>query len=313
MGPRATLQAQMIGHGGKVGGPPPGGAPPVVKGESQVPTPADKTAKDAGATKPAGGGDQFEAGRSRASGGAASSASAALGREASGTTNLLQLARNNPEAAKQLVASMGTQVKATLNEVEREIAAARQLVSKLAAEQFTKKAQDKLGAELKRQREKLAGLKLRQQVMSRRMALLQQIAGKLGDPKLDAEIDRILYRHAKLRTDWGKRHDLLSLGDNFFSATDDAPEHLREVVKTEVRGAGQGAELGDTLHELSPQRVIAELIARTIDGSTRAEVLSSEQARRGEFGRSIQNYAFLSELIEGSLARDPLARKTKKK
>lgn len=228
-------------------------------------------------------------------------------REARGATHLLQLARSNPVAARQLVASLMGQSASTLADIEAELVAARNVLSQLAAERFTKAANDKVGEELRRRREKISGLKLRQQLASRKMALLQQIAGKLGDPRLDDEIDKILQQHRRLKTDWGKRHHLLTLGSTMYSAEDDTPEHLRYVVQTDVRASSRSEEVGAAISELSPRRVMSDMIARTIDGSAAPKSDKHAAARRGELGKSIQNYTFVSDLVDASLDVDPFA------
>jgi hypothetical protein len=288
----------MIG-GGKVGGP---RDPHVIPGGAAS-TPAKDVAKPSTPTAPRT--DSFESGQAR-SGGAAPHAGGVFGREqGGGASNLLQLARTNPTAARQLVASLAAQNAATSVEVERELAGARQMLAQLGAERFTKEAREKVAADLRRQREKIAQLKLRAQLTARKMALLQQIAGKLGDPRLDDEIDRILQQHKKLKTDWGRRYHLLTAGGAVFGADDETPEHLRNVVSTEVRAAGRSRELGEVMTELSPRRALSDMMARTIDGSVKPPTQVSAAAKRGELGKSMQNYTFVTELIDGSLKNDP--------
>ena len=205
-----------------------------------------------------------------------------------------------------MVAQLSAQAAATLSEIERELVGARALLDKLAAEKFTKAAREKLGKEIRKQRDKIAALKLRMAMSARKSALLQQVAGKLGDPRLDEEIDRLLARHHKLKTDWGKRHHLLSVGGEIYGDDAETPEHLKQVVKAEVRGGVRGEEVGNTLNQISPQAVIAELIARTIDGTKRTTTAEkSSAALRGEFGRPMQSYAMLTDLLDQSLTTDP--------
>ncbi len=291
----------MIGGGsGKIGGP--GGMPPVAQPEA--PGQPAKTATTAGPAAPS---DRFEQTQvPRAPTPGAPSAITPEGREARGATHLLQLARTNPVAARQLVASLMGQSAATLAEIESELAGARNVLSQLAAERFTKSAQAKVSDELRKRRERIAGLKLRQQLASRKMALLQQIAGKLGDPRLDDEIDKILQQHRRLKTDWGKRHHLLTLGSTMYSAEDDTPEHLRYVVQTDVRVSSRSEEVGAAISELSPRRVLSDMIARTIDGTPApGKTDKHAAARRGELGKSIQNYTFVSDMVDASLNGDP--------
>ncbi len=291
----------MIGGGsGKIGGP--GGMPPVAQ-----PEPTGQAAKTAGSPAPAPASDRFEAGQlPRPATPGSPAGMAPESREARGATHLLQLARTNPVAARQLVASLMGQSAATLAEIEAELVAARNVLSQLAAEGFTKAAQAKVSDELRKRRERIAGLKLRQQLASRKMALLQQIAGKLGDPRLDDEIDKILQQHRRLKTDWGKRHHLLTLGSTMYSAEDDTPEHLRYVVQTDVRSTSRSEEVGAAISELSPRRVLSDMIARTIDGTPApGKTDKHAAARRGELGKSIQNYTFVSDLVDASLNDDP--------
>ncbi|MBI5507926.1 MAG: hypothetical protein HY903_04125 [Deltaproteobacteria bacterium] len=292
----------MIG-GGRIGNPPGTGLPPVV-GETaakEAPAPSKEAAAKPSA-KPT---DQFEKAEPRSTRGAARPT--ALGPEFSASTDVLRLARENPAAARQMVAQLSQQTTATLSEIEREMAAARALLEKLANERFSKSARDKIGAEIRRQREKIAAAKLRFAMSSRKAALLQQVAGKLGDPRLDEEIDRMLAHHQKLKTDWGKRHHLLSVGAEIYCDDADTPEHLRQVIAAGVRAGNQGEAVSNTLQEISPHAVIAELIARTIDGTTRDTVPETQApALRGEYGRPLQTYAMLTDALQQSLTTDPL-------
>jgi hypothetical protein len=195
-----------------------------------------------------------------------------------------------------------------LNEIEAELAKAQTLMRELATQRFSRGAQEKVGAELRRQREKLAGLKLRQQATRRKLALLKQLAGCLDAAGLDEEIDQILSHHGKLKTDWGRRHHLLSLGASLFGANDATPEHLRQVVRAEVRSLERGDELGDALQAVSPRRALAELVARTLDGTQRSADDTHTAALRGEFGEAARAYALLVELIERSLAHEPFTK-----
>lgn len=286
--------------------------PPVAQPEPAAQP--QKPAAPAPAQAPPSPSDRFEQTQAARSGAPGSpTAMTSESREARGATHLLQLARTNPVAARQLVASLMGQSAATLAEIEAELAAARSLLGQLAAESFTKAAQAKVSDELRKRRERIAGLKLRQQLASRKMALLQQIAGKLGDPRLDDEIDKILQQHRRLKSDWGKRHHLLTLGSNMYSADDDTPEHLRYVVQTEVRSSARSDEVGEAMAELSPRRVLSDMIARTIDGTPAPPPEKHAAARRGELGKSIQNYTFVSDLVDASLKSDPFAAKGGKK
>jgi len=292
----------MIG-GGRIGSPPGGGLPPVVPETTTKDT--HPAPKEPGAKSPAAPSDRFEMAEPRA-GKSPGGRPAALGAEGSGSADVLRLARDNPAAARHMVAQLSAQTTATLSEIEKELVAARAVLDKLAAEKFTKSAREKLGKEIRKQRDKLAALKLRFTMSTRKSALLQQVAGKLGDPRLDEEIDRLLAHHHKLKTDWGKRHHLLSVGGELYGDDAVTPEHLKQVVQAEVRGGIRGEEVGNTLSQISPQAVIAELIARTIDGTTReASGDKPAAALRGELGRPMQSYAMLTDLLDQSLSHDP--------
>jgi hypothetical protein len=295
----------MIG-GGRIGTPPGGGLPPVVPETTTKDT--HPTTKEPAAKSPAAPSDRFEMAEPRA-GKTAGGRPSALGTEGSGSTDVLRLARENPVAARHMVAQLSAQTTATLSEIEKELVAARAVLDKLAAEKFTKNAREKLGKEVRKQRDKLAALKLRFTMSTRKSALLQQVAGKLGDPRLDQEIDRLLAHHHKLKTDWGRRHHLLSVGGEIYGDDVETPEHLKQVVKAEVRGGIHGEEVGNTLSQISPQAVIAELIARTIDGTTRQTTAEKPAAAmRGELGRPMQSYSMLTDLLDQSLTRDPFGK-----
>ncbi|MBI3180235.1 MAG: hypothetical protein HYZ27_11265 [Deltaproteobacteria bacterium] len=289
----------MIGGGGSIGNKPPGAPPPKI---ADAPA-AAPTAKPGDAARPAPS-DQFEkTARPRLDGGIG--AANRLAREASGPTDLLMLARDNPAAARQLVATLAGQSAAALSEIERELVGARALLEKLAAERFAKGARDKVGEELNKHRARIAALKLHYAMASRKTALLQQLAGRLGDPRLSDEIDRILSQHNKLKSRWGKRHHLLASSEAIFGDEADTPAHLKEVVSTDMRGSGSAPAVGDALHEISPRRIISEVIARTLDGSERAKGDAHVEALRGEHGKALQHYALLADLLESALERDP--------
>jgi hypothetical protein len=294
----------MIG-GGRIGTPPGGGLPPVVPETSTKDT--HPAAKEPTVKSPAAPSDRFEKAEARGT-----KAQPTAGRpstisgEASGSADVLRLARENPVAARHMVAQLSAQTTATLSEIERELVAARAVLDKLAAEKFTKSAREKMGKEVRKQRDKLAALKLRFTMSTRKAALLQQVAGTLGDPRLDQEIDRLLAHHHKLKSDWGRRHHLLSVGGELYGDDVETPEYLKQVVKAEVKGGSHGEEVGNTLNQISPQAVIAELIARTIDGTTRTATGEKPAAAlRGELGRPMQSYAMLTDLLDQSLADDP--------
>ncbi|MEO1483166.1 MAG: hypothetical protein AAFU77_13750 [Myxococcota bacterium] len=284
----------MVGKSGKVGGPT---VPPL------APEPPGEAKSKTGA--PAAPGDSFS--RTGASAGARGDSPSAFSRDVSAASNLFQLARNNPAAAKQLVQTLTAQASAVLSEIEGARVAAQAVLEKLAKERFSKEAVKSKAEELRRERERMGSLKLRHQMASRKMALLQQIAGKLGDPRLDQEIDKLLSQYRKLKTDWGRRYNALAMGQSVFGDIPETPEHLRDVLKANVHPMGRARELGEIFEAHSPRRVISELIARSIDGTTRVvSRKGSSPATRGEHGKSIQNYAFLSEILEESLGRDPL-------
>ncbi|MEL6759555.1 MAG: hypothetical protein AAFP04_04055 [Myxococcota bacterium] len=294
-----------MSNSGKVGGP---GAPPVISGESSTEAPARATPGPAAKAPPS---DSFSL--NSAPGGGRSQAThseSAFSRDVGGAANLLQLARTNPQAAKQLVQSLTAQAAAALGEIEAARVGAQGVLERLARERFQKNALKKAREELRRAREKLSTLKLRHQMASRKMALLKQIAGKLGDPRLDDEIGKLLSQYKKLKTDWGRRYNALAMGQSLFGDFPETPEHLREVVNANVYRSSRARDISEALEQLSPRRVLSQLIARSIDGSTR--VIPREKASaaaRGDYGKSVQNYAFLSEALEDTLGQDPLKKK----
>jgi hypothetical protein len=97
----------------------------------------------------------------------------------------------------------------------------------------------------------------------------------------------------------------LSVGGSLFGDGPETPEHLRQVVKAEVHAGLRSEEVGCALDEISPRAVIAELIARTLDGTTREADGGNDTAARGELGRTPQSSALLYDLIESSLGDDP--------
>ena len=213
--------------------------------------------------------------------------------------DVLKLARDNPAAARQLVANLALTTSSLMTSIETEKAALRLLLEQLSAKRFKKSEVKKESAKLKQHRANLRKLKLQLQISQRKMNLLEQIAGKLGNPKLESEISRILQRHQKLRSRWGKRHHLLSLGKVLYDAEEETPKHLEHVVQTEVPGGLQAEQLSEQLEEISPRRNLSEMMVRTIDGS----VKTAEQTNVRE--KTFGHYTELTEVIHESLTNDP--------
>ncbi len=234
-----------------------------------------------------------------------------LGGERTGATDVMRLARDNPAQAKQLIATMKAQQGGTLARVKNELEGARMMLQQLGAEKFSKKSMKENGAKLRSIRERVSKLKLRANLAGRKMALLQQLAGKLGDPRLDEELERLLRNHDKLQTDWGKRHHLFSLAELLYCDLEDSPDHLREVVKANVRN-GSGEEIGEALQQVSPRRVISELIARTLDGSMSAadSAPGDNLGQDGEYGSALQTWGALRNTMTQALSREPFNAKT---
>jgi len=300
----------MIGNGGNRIGRPPAGVPDSApKDVGGVPAKAASVATPAG---PAGqtsakAPDKFEkAGRGpheRVAVGATG-----LGRESAGA-DVLKLTRESPAAAIRICEGLLAQSRATLGDIERELAGARAVLDALVRERFSKEALAKSGQALREKRDKVAALKRLQQACARRMSLLQQVAGHLASPALEREIDDFWKQHGRLRSGWGRLYHVLSLGEALFSADVDAPEHLRDVVQTSIRASTHGAEVAEILGDLSPQRIIAELLARTLDGSTSDVTHHHPQVARGDLGRAMQSYALAMQLFLQSAATDPFAKR----
>ena len=294
----------MIGDS-KIGGP--GTTPPV-----PLPTKPVEPAATPAVPGAAQGKDHYErppAGRGLGAAAPAGGPAADI-REVTHGDDLLQLVRENPAVARQIAAGFAAQAGATLTEIERELAGARALCDQLAKERFSRKAIEASRRELRKQRVRLKMLRLSHQLAARKLALLQQIAGKLGDPRLDEEIDRILMEHDRLNTAWGKRHHLLAAGAALYADVADTPPHLSHVIKTEVRASGDSEQAGETLAEISPRRLLADLMARTLDGSkpqapSATTTASTESALRGDLGPSVRNWGRFSGLVWDDEDEDP--------
>jgi len=303
----------MIDGGGKIGGGPSrptGLAPPTATPPPTAakPEPAPKSADGKpAAARPS---DSFEKAAQRPSAKAAES----LAAEHSGSSDLLALARASPAAARQLLATIAAQAQKNAAKLDQELAGARATLEQLAAQRFAKKALDEKKKSLRQKRDRIASLKTRINLGERQMALLQQLAGKLADPQLAEDLGRFLGDHAKLQTDWGRRHHLLCLAQAFYGVDEETPEHLREVVRADVRPGPLAEVVGDAIPEVSPRRVIAELIARTLDGSVRERGDTGEvrvkpvPGVRGEHGNALQSWATLGETMAAALGRDPFKR-----
>jgi hypothetical protein len=241
--------------------------------------------------------DQFEFGNATAK---QSSGTNPLAQEKTKGADVLKLARDNPAAARQLVASLAATTSTLLSGIDAERAALRVLLEQLAAKRFNKSELKKEDKKLRQHRNNLRKLKLQLQLSKRKMNLLEQIAGKLGDPRLDSEISRILKQHQKLRSRWGKRHHLLSLGKVLHDAEEETPEHLQRVVQTEVHGAIPAEQLSETLEELSPRRSLSEMMVRTIDGS-----IKTSEEQKPQQHHSLGNLSELDGAIGNALMHDP--------
>lgn len=302
----------MIGGGGKIGGP---SGPPRIDipqgDQAQSPKSTQAPAGRAGAL-PATAQDGFE----KAAGArTALSQGPSMPKEA---VNLHKVARENPAAAKQMVAAMAGQIDKNIAKMQQELAGARAALEQLGAARFSKAALEEKRAELRRRREKIAAMKTRLRMSSRKMSLLQQVAGQLDPSDLDEELERVLGHHNKLNTAWGKAHHLLNAAELFYSSDDDTPEHLKEVVKADVRVGLRSSEVAEQMEQVSPRRVIATLIARTLDGtSSSVNPAVGEEGgwdddtlgSGGEHGRTLQSWTAMSKLMVDALGRDPLAKK----
>lgn len=310
----------MIGGGGRIGGPPPN------PGASQVQTPAEASATTsagaAGKTSPGDkpgsvttGGvsaprDGFEKGAALRAGLGAPTA-AGLGAEK--MVNLHELARENPAAAKQMLATMQGQTDHAAQKLQSELAAGKVIVEQLSAKRFSKAALEEKRAELRRKREKLQAMQMRLRMTKRKMSLLQQLAGQLDEPELEEQFSRLLGNHKKLQTDWGRHHHLLDVADLFYGADEATPDHLREVIKAEIRAGSAARRVSERLESISPRRVISELIARTLDGSpvTVGDEDPLPVDSLLDYGTVLQSWAGMSEIMIEALAKDPLASKRK--
>ena len=179
------------------------------------------------------------------------------------------------------------------------------MLEALASDRFSAEAREKVGRNLRRAREKVAILKRRYHTTRRKIALLQQVGGHVETPSLEHEIDRLLSNHYKLTTDWGRRFHLLTLSDTLYGTEEAAPEHLQDVVKAEVSVGAGGYEAATTVSQISPRRMVSELLARTVDGTEREPNSKAEAALSGEYGRSLQAYALLAGALEQALTKDP--------
>jgi hypothetical protein len=284
----------MIGGGGRIGKPP---------GIADVPKPAaDAPVGTSSDAKPPVVGDGFEKGAKKAEGGRRGEPG--LGKDGATLADVLRLAGEDPRAATKVVDGLRTQLKTTLGEVERELVAARQVVESLAKERFAKAARDQVGRELKKKRDAVGHLKQRYHATLRRAQLVEQLAGCLGDARVSSEIDKLVQQHRRLKTGWGRRFHLLSLGELLFGAAADTPQHLQEVTRAQVLANPYNA--ATVADELLAQRLITELLARTLDGTTRSAGPERTDAVQGDHGATARSYGLLAELIEASLVDDPL-------
>jgi len=249
----------MVDGGSKIGGPPAGAFVPPDATTAQTST---KDSQGPAVQQPR---DRFEMAQAN-KGRADKGSHPAL--KSGASTDVLRLARTDPQGARKLVASMANQARQTAQSIAAELEGARAMLSQLSGEKYSKESMQKHARGLQKKRNAITAKKMRLLLTSRKMSLLQQLAGQLDDPRLAEEIDRLLGSHKKLKTDWGRRHHLLSMAELCYGGDDDTPEHLAEVVRADIRMTADAQSIGDILPELSPRRVINELITRTLDGST---------------------------------------------
>jgi hypothetical protein len=184
--------------------------------------------------------------------------------ETTGEGSILKLVRENPEAAGRLLATMLAQTTAARGQIAREVEAAKQILAGLAAASFHRREVERAQRELRKRYDNISVLKRRLQLGLRKAQLLQQLAGSPSGARLDAEIERLVAQYRQLHGQRRKMH-LLDSAQLLFSEAD-MPDHLHDVQRQQV-AASAPDHLATEASQVSPRRVLAELIARNLDGS----------------------------------------------
>ena len=288
----------MIGGGGKIGE---GGGPPKVPDNTAKEPATQSPPQRGGSAQPS---DLFEAkGMMPATAHRAGSAPNIAGEaEVNTAAEMLLLAKQNPAAAKRLVANLTAQNNTAMGELEKAMLAARSILSELGAERFSRKKRQEKQRELRKARDSIAALKRRINMGNRRISLLQQLAGELGNPRLDQELERLLSHHRELETDWGRSHHIISMGELLYGATPETPEHLQEVVRANMGGPSSDS-IAAAMHEASPRRAIAELMARGLDGTTVGTSGPNPLPVGQELPKTLDTYGHVTAVINDAAAR----------
>jgi len=226
---------------------------------------------------------------------------------------LLQMVRDNPGLLKSLVQQLQQQIADKKTMVAQEKAALDQVVQELSLQNFKKEALKQKEKELLQKRQRLAALKMGTNILERKMQLLQSIGHHVAPSKLAQEYAEIAAKFKQLKSTIAKRQYLMSLGDVLSDGDDNAPDHLEQIISAYVRHhpADDTLDIEKAFQRFSPQRLISDMMARTLDGSDR-EKLEEDYARskRGEFGETLKNFAGFAEMVHEATANDPLKKKT---
>jgi hypothetical protein len=228
--------------------------------------------------------------------------------EASGRTDLLRMAKDNPEGLKRLLTTMLKQQQTGLTKFEAEMAGMRALLENLARERFKKKAMSEKGREMLKRRQSLKSMKSRLHMGRRKMSLLSKLATAMGKAELSEAVDDLLARYGRLSRDWEKRRLSLEVAEYVYAEPDETAEHLQHVLRAKVMSGHRGQVAGDVMHEVVPTRVISELIARTLDGSTNARDVELEpEGSKGQLGETLEHWTAVRRMFLDTLRHDPFA------
>ena len=220
---------------------------------------------------------------------------------------LLKQARHDPKALASLISVLNQAYGKYAAEFSSERSKVESLLDKLAEQKFGKAALEQLRSELGSQRERVSAARHRMATQRRRMRALKQLAGRVSDPKVLTEIAHLEEQLSGLQTAWAETYVGLGLGRVIYGERDeDAPPHLRSVVKASVqgikKGMGDAEQLGDVTADIHPGRMVSRMAARQLTGertATSKEVLDKVRGEAaGKHGRSMQAFAALYELFE---------------
>lgn len=226
---------------------------------------------------------------------------------------MLKQTGSDPRALASLTTVLNAAYGKYAGEFAADKAKAKTLLDHLAEQGFSGGALESVRSELGILRERMAASKQRMATQKRRLRALKQLAGRVSEPRLAAEIANIEAQLEDVELGWEATYVGLGLGKVTHGESEEGtPPHLRNVVKAQVQGMKknprEAEEVGELISQIHPGRSIASLAARQIDGAKKPalskEVLDRVRGeRKGKHGKVVAAYAGLYEALDSAEAR----------